>query len=409
MNVSDSTTRRFILQAPNRTAFQALSQVEADGVAQVRTRLPIINGVAVQVDESKVADLRARAERDGFRLIEDRKVHLPPNETPGTPVEGEALVSLDSWRAATHTIAADKMWDQNARGKGVTVAVIDTGVAPHKDLRGRIVGFHDVINQKSDPYDDHGHGTHCSGIVAGDGAASHGYLKGVAPEANIVGIKVLGGDGSGEISGVVEGIQWAVENREKYHIKVINMSLGADIESSWKDDPVCQAVEAAAAAGILTAVAAGNSGPAPSSVGTPGNSPSAVCVAALDDRGTPWRWDDRIALFSSRGPTSVDGLQKPDVTAPGVAIMSLRANSGGYVPMSGTSMASPMVAGAAAVLMERHPEATPADIRNALMSSAHHMWGYGANTQGKGVINIEAADRALQPATSALELFPMMP
>jgi serine protease AprX len=392
MNVS---THRYILQAPDAAGFKSLGLVTRVG-AHIRRELPIINGVAVEVDRAHEDELRKMAARGDFRMIEDRKVTVLPGEIAGP--DADLLGNLDRWRAMTHTVGADKMWDQGVTGKGVTVAVIDTGVAPHKDLRGRIKAFHDVINGRIEAYDDHGHGTHVSGIVAGDGAASHGFLKGVAPEADIVGVKVLGGDGSGEISGVVEGIQWAVENRQRYDIKVLNMSLGADVESSWKDDPVCQAVEAAAAAGIVPVIAAGNSGPAGATVGTPGNAPDAISVAAVDDRGTPWNWDDRIALFSSRGPTPIDHLDKPDVAAPGVAIMSLKANSNGYVPMSGTSMASPVVAGAAALLVAAHPGATPAEIREALMDTAHHLWGYGAHTQGKGCIDVAAASQELTTA-----------
>lgn len=393
----NTTTHHYILQAPSTEAFKSISAVEASGAATIRARLPIINGVAIETDEVHLGAVQALAERQGLRLIEDRRIGLLPDEQVGQPVSGlgPAFRGLDSWRAATHTVAADKMWDKGVTGQGIGVAVIDTGVAPHKDLRGRIVAFHDVVNGRPDPYDDHGHGTHVSGLVAGDGAASAGFIKGMAPSANIIGVKVLDGGGSGEFSDVIKGIQWAVDNKERYNIKVLNMSLGAYIETSYKDDPVVQAVEAAARAGITPVVAAGNSGPGASTVGTPGNAPNAVSVAAVDDRGTPWRWDDRIALFSSRGPTAIDNEQKPDLAAPGVAVMSLKANSNGYVPMSGTSMASPIVAGAAALLSQAHPDATPAEIRDALMSTAHTLWGYNANTQGKGCIDVEAADKAL--------------
>lgn len=394
MNVS---THRYILQAADGAAFKSLNLVEEAGAAKIRTRLPLINGVAIETDEAHEGALRDLVERQGLRLIEDRPVSLLPGEVPGETVVGGrgTFDGLEKWRAATHTIAADKMWDQGVTGKGVTVAVIDTGVAPHKDLAGRIIGFHDVINGRTQPYDDQGHGTHVSGLVAGNGAASKGYLKGSAPEANIVGVKVLDAGGSGEFSGVIEGIQWAVQNKDRFNIKVLNMSLGAYIESSYKDDPVVQAVEAAAAAGIVPVIAAGNSGPTASTVGTPGNAPNCVSVAALDDRGTPWRFDDRIALFSSRGPTAIDNENKPDLAAPGVAVMSLKANTDSYVPMSGTSMASPVVAGAAALLMQAHPDATPADVRAALMDTAHSLWGYGQTTQGKGCIDVAAASEQL--------------
>lgn len=397
MNVS---THRYILQAANGAAFRSLNLVEEAGAAKIRTRLPLINSVAIETDEAHEDALRELAAHQGLRLIEDRPVSLLRGEVPGEMVTGArgAFRGLEKWRAATHTIAADKMWDQGITGKGVTVAVIDTGVAPHKDLTGRIIGFHDIIHYRTEPYDDQGHGTHVSGLVAGNGAASKGFLKGSAPEANIVGVKVLDENGAGEYSTVIGGIQWAVQNKERFNIKVLNLSLGSDIVWSYKEDPVVQAVEAAAKAGIVPVIAAGNSGPRPSTVGTPGNAPSCISVAALDDRGTPWRFDDRIALFSSRGPTAIDKEMKPDVAAPGVAVMSLKANSDSYVPMSGTSMASPVVAGATALLLQAHPQATPAEVRAALMDTAHPLWGSSPASQGKGCIDVAAANEQLAKA-----------
>lgn len=395
MQAITPATRRFIVEAPDRVQYESLDAVEASGVGQIHAKLPIINGVAVDVEAAREADLRAMAARMGLRVFEDRKVHIPDGEVVGTEIAlpKQAFHMVD---AARHTVGADAMWDKGVTGKGVAVAVIDTGVAPHKDLGNRIIAFQDFVNHRADAYDDHGHGTHVSGTIACDGRASRGYLKGVAPDADIVGIKVLDGAGSGEFSDVIAGIQWAVQNKEKYHIKVFNLSLGGAIEETYKDDPVVQAIEAAESAGILPVIAAGNSGPIAQTIGTPANAPHALSVAALDDRGTPWRWDDRMALFSSRGPTPIDGLAKPDVAAPGVAIVAPRANTNGYTSMSGTSMATPMTAGSAALLLSAHPEKTPAQVKAALMDSAHHLWGWGPNTQGRGAIDVPAALEQLE-------------
>ncbi|MBM3465056.1 MAG: S8 family peptidase [Armatimonadetes bacterium] len=380
--------KHLILEAPSKAEFFA-DTFTATG-ADIRRRLPIINGAAVEVDPGQEADLRKQAAAMGYRVYEDRKVTVPEGEEPGPEVDlNGGTWALD---AGTRTMGARELWDKNITGKGVAVAVIDTGVAPHKDLAGRIVAFKDfTAANRADAYDDHGHGTHVSGTVAGDGKASKGWLKGMAPEANIVGVKVLDGGGSGEFSDVIAGIQWAVDNRQTYNIRVINLSLGAAIEESYKDDPVVHAIDAAAAAGVLPVVAAGNSGPFPETIGTPANAPDALTVAALDDRGTPWTWDDRMALFSSRGNTAIDGLKKPDVAAPGVAIMAARANSEGYTQMSGTSMAAPMVAGAAALLFQAHPEATPAQVKDAFMGSADSLWGYSEKAQGKGSVRVPDA------------------
>lgn len=391
--VPASAPRRFIVQAPSEAALQSIDAVESAG-ARIDAQLPLIKGVAVEVDAAKEADLRALAQKMSLKLFEDRPVALPEPDPVGPEVDVPGYTwTLD---AGTRAIGARELWAEGFTGKGVTVAVIDTGLAPHRDFGSRVIGFHDVIEGKTDPYDDHGHGTHVSGTVGGDGAASRGWIKGVAPEASLVGVKVLDGGGSGTFSGVIEGIQWAVQNKERYNIKVINLSLGASVEEAAKDDPVVQAIEAAEAAGILPVIAAGNSGPFPSTIGTPGNAPAALTVAALDDRGTPWTWDDRMALFSSRGPTPIDGFQKPDVAAPGVAIMATKANSKGYTQMSGTSMASPMVAGAAALLFQAHPDATPAEVKAALMDTAHSLWGFSEKAQGKGRIDLPAAHDRLR-------------
>lgn len=376
---------RFIVQGSP----EAMRRLETEGLAAAARDLALIGGSEVSVAPEKAADFLKRAAELGLKATADGQVEIPEQ---GELARAEPVDPTDpKWNLelGPRRMGVQELWDKGLKGQGVTVAVIDTGVGPHPDLQGRIVGFQDFVNGRPDPYDDQGHGSHVSGTVGGDGAASFGKLKGVAPEASIVGVKVLDAGGSGTFADVIAGIQWCVENKDRYGIKVLNLSLGAYVEETWKDDPVVQAVQAAERAGILPVIAAGNSGPFSGTVGTPGNAPAALTLGALDDRGTPWHWDDGIPFFSSRGPTPVDNLAKPDVVAPGAGITA--AVGDGYKRMSGTSMASPMAAGVAALLMQAHPEATPAQVKQALMETADPIRGFSKKGQGEGAIDAPAA------------------
>src|SRR5699024_6799417 len=223
---------------------------------------------------------------------------------------------------ATPSIHADQLQDNGLTGKDKTIAIIDTGIHPHEDLNGRITGFKDFVGNKTEAYDDNGHGTHCAGDADGDGTLSDGKYKGPAPEANLVGVKVLNKMGAGSLSTVIEGIEWCIENRTEYGINILSLSLGSDARESAKDDPVVKAVNAAWDQGLVVCVAAGNSGPEEQTIGSHGTSPKVITVGAADDNDTTDRSDDTVASFSSRGPT-IDGLTKPDLLTPGVDIVSL--------------------------------------------------------------------------------------
>lgn len=174
--------------------------------------------------------------------------------------------------------------EEGLTGKGVTIAVVDTGVHPHEDLTqptNRIVAFKDFVNEKKTPYDDQGHGTHCVGDAAGNGTASQGLYTGPAMEANVVGVKVLDAEGGGQLSTVMKGIEWCIKNREKYSIRVISLSLGAIATESYRDDPLCQVVEKAWHRGIVVCAAAGNEGPAAGTISTPGHDPIILTVGTL--------------------------------------------------------------------------------------------------------------------------------
>ncbi len=277
-------------------------------------------------------------------------------------------------------------------GKGVGIAILDTGVYPHQDLvkpTNRIVAFKDFINNRTQPYDDDGHGTHVSGIAAGNGFSNERY-KGIAPEANIIGVKVLDEEGSGTTSDILAGIQWVIDNKNRYNIKVMNMSLGSPADKSYQSDPLAKAAAAAVQSGLTVVVSAGNSGPNPRTITTPGVTPSVITVGAVDDNRTSTYSDDFVANFSSRGPTPSNSM-KPDVVAPGVNITSL-SNTGptAYVSHSGTSMASPMVAGVAALMYEQDENLSPASVKNKIMSTSVAI-GEPRAAEGSGIININKA------------------
>ncbi len=239
------------------------------------------------------------------------------------------------------------------------------------------------------------HDTHVAGIIAGNGFSSKGKYMGIAPDANIVGIKILKDDGSGNISDVIAGIQWTIDNKSKYNVKVITLSLGTKPRSKCKDDPLCQAVDAAVTAGITVAVAAGNSGPDPSTITSPAVSPNVITVGACDDRKASHPKDINIADFSSVGPTH-DGLEKPDILAPGVGINSLANKSLEYNKLSGTSMATPIIAGCIALLYEKDPQMTPSRIKEIIMANATDL-GLGPNKQGAGLLNIRKIIDTIKP------------
>ncbi|MFB9328206.1 S8 family peptidase [Paenibacillus aurantiacus] len=322
--------------------------------------------------------------------------------------KGVENVYLDRKRTATLYVASPSIGATQARkqrglsGKGVNIAIVDTGVYPHPDLirpYNRIVAFKDFVNGRKRPYDDNGHGTHLAGDAAGNGWASKGKYVGAAPESGIVGVKVLNANGDGYDSTIIEGIAWCIANRKRYGIRIISLSLGGLAIGTCQDDLLCQAVERAVRAGITVVVAAGNNGPGRGTIESPGNSPSAITVGAVDDRRTIVQADDRISWFSSRGPAK-GGLRKPDLVAPGESITSLRAPGSvldrelahqrvgkQYFYLTGTSISTPLVAGAAALLLQRYPKLSPGQVKASLKRRAFRL-GYSRGAIGSGEVNV---------------------
>ncbi|MCX5265908.1 S8 family peptidase [Streptomyces sp. NBC_00199] len=358
----------------------------ADADATVSRELPSVAGAAITVPKAAADDMwQALTEEQGVaRVWLDGRFKAPADEDG--PKAGEA-------GGGVAQIGAPAAWAAGYNGKGVKVAVLDTGVdTTHPDLASAVKASKNFTGTNSTD-DMAGHGTHVAATLAGSGERSGGRYKGAAPGAGILNAKVLDDSGEGSDSSVIAGLEWAAGQGAK----VANLSLGqADTPG---EDPVEAAVNALSkSTGMLTVAAAGNEGPDAGTVDSPGAAESALTVGAVDG-------EDRLADFSSTGPTA-DSALKPDLTAPGVAIVSARAAHGhmgdpaadGYVSMSGTSMATPHVAGAAAILAQRHPDWTGARIKQALTASTTPTTGATGYQQGTGRLDVS---RALEGAVAS--------
>ncbi|MFE6165806.1 S8 family serine peptidase [Streptomyces sp. NPDC056486] len=362
----------------------ARSDVRAAGDTTVRRTLKSLNADAITTPKQDAGDLWSA-------LVADKG---------GATASGVSRVWLDGVRKASldksvRQIGADKAWAAGFDGKGVKVAVLDTGVdATHDDLKDQVVGAKNFTSA-ADATDHYGHGTHVASITAGTGAKSGGKFKGVAPGAKLLNGKVLDDTGSGDDSGIIAGMDWAAEQGAD----IVNLSLGGG-DTPGVDPLEAQVNKLSADKGILFAIAAGNAG-APGSVGSPGSADAALTVGAVDD-------NDKLAEFSSQGPRVGDGAIKPDVTAPGVDITAAAAPGSvidqevgqkpeGYLTISGTSMATPHVAGAAALLKQQHPDWKYAELKGALTASTKG-GKYTPFEQGSGRI---AVDKAIKQSVVA--------
>lgn len=350
--------------------------------------LKLIRGIAAEVS---ISGLPA--------LVEDARVSRVTYDRP-------VRAFMD---VAAPTVHAPALWQQGLTGDGVTVAVIDTGIYPHPDFtkpENRITAFCDLVAHRSEPYDDNGHGTHVAGAIAGNGLKSGGTYRGIAPGARLVGVKALDSYGGGSLSTVIQAIDWCVDNKERLGIRVINISLGAPAQESYRTDPLALAAQAAWKRGIVVCAAAGNDGPESRTIATPGTHPDIITVGASDSRGSVDSWDDTVAPFSSRGPT-IDNIDKPDLVAPGVSITSTAAKKSvlsllqgrkrsEYITLSGTSMATPIVSGIVALMLQADPTLDPDAVKSRLVATADSL-GFAPNSQGSGLVNAQRAVEPLQP------------
>src|SRR5580700_11244732 len=410
-------------QMPNSSSLKAM---QLQGAA-IRYQHHSIHAVTMRVPASMLA-----------QLAND------PNVAYVTPDRQQSMTSNPATEEFATAVEADVAAAQYGfDGTGIGVAVIDSGIAAHPDLNNasgtsRVVYSQSFVAGDTTTSDKFGHGTHVAGLIGGTGANSgtgNGYLAkyaGVAPNVNIISLRVLDSNGSGTDSQVIAAIQQAIALQSTYNIRVINMSLGRPVYESYTLDPVCQAVESAWQAGIVVVVAAGNRGRDRSmgthgfaTIGAPGNDPAVITVGAARTMGTATRVDDAIASYSSKGPTLVDHLVKPDLVVPGNRLVSLRAagstldrnysqfeaaplvGTAKYFRLSGTSMATPLVSGAVALMLQQNPSLTPDQVKARLMKTAWKGFNqytqssdeYGNNyanqydifTYGAGYLDIDAA------------------
>ena len=388
---------RVIVQADDVT----LSTLRGRGLGLLRRR--IAGGVALEVTDEQLDDLMRNP---GIAHISgDLPVHADMAIT--NQITGANAV----WQGTSGLLS----YTPGYTGTGITVAVVDSGIAPHTALSGRVVAHVNFVStEPGDTSDDYGHGTHVAGIIAGSTTAASkvtpAYAGGTAPGARLVDVRVLGSDGSGLTSDVIAGIDWVVANRTKYGIRVVNLSLGHPVTEPSATDPLCQAVARAVNAGLVVVVAAGNYGmtstgaPVLGGITSPGDSPFALTVGATDTHATLDRSDDTVAPYSSRGPAKYEVVVKPDVVAPGTRIVSLEAahsylsttypqwhiagsGTNAYFRLSGTSMSTPVVTGGVALLLNAYPSLTPAQIKIAMQMGARFMPSAGLQGGGAGEVD----------------------
>ncbi|MCX5316530.1 S8 family serine peptidase [Streptomyces sp. NBC_00154] len=363
-----------------------------EGASRTLT-LSSIQGAAISAKHTRAADFWSSLTGAGRAFTGARSAGSAPAALAG----GVAKVWLDGKVKATLSdttaqIGAPEVWAGGDTGQSVDVAVLDTGIdAAHPDFAGRIVATESFVPGQ-DVTDRQGHGTHVASTVAGTGAASGGKEKGVAPGAGLHIGKVLDNDGSGQDSWILAGMEWAARDQ---HAKVVSMSLGGGPTDGT--DPLSQAVNRLSEeTGTLFVIAAGNSGPEAYSVSAPGAADAALTVGAVNG---PGKGVDQLASFSSRGPRVGDNAIKPDLTAPGVNVLAARSQyaaegEGAYQTMSGTSMATPHVAGAAALLAAKHPDWTGQQLKDALVSTTASTQRFSPFEAGSGRLDIAAAVKA---------------
>ena len=388
-------SRVIIRTLPGVSAAAAIASV----AARHGRHLPALNAQVALVSNAALSSLASRA--DVVSVTLDRRVQ-------GT---------LQRTSAAIGSIWVRE--ELGLDGSGVGVAIIDSGIADwHDDLASdRVVHFADFITHLPQPHDDYGHGTHVAGIIAGSGYDSGGARRGVAPGAHLVVLKVLDAAGDGFISNVIAAIDYAVENRARFNIRVLNLSVAAGVYESYMTDAFTLAAKRAVDAGIVVVTSAGNLGRSENGqvqrggITAPGNAPWVLTVGATNHHRTANRADDTLAPFSSRGPTHIDRAIKPDVVAPGVGIESLAvagstiynlyptARLSGtldtatlpYLSMTGTSMAAPVVSGAIALMLQANPDLTPNLVKGILQYTAERRPRIELTAQGAGFLNARGA------------------
>lgn len=340
-------------------------------IGEIKYKLPMIDSYVVEVDKDMVSSIKELEEIYTYEL--DTHITAQMNRV------GKIIDSKYAYK-------------NNIYGTGIGVAILDTGISMHKDFtygRNRIVAFKDYVNNKKNPYDDNGHGSHIAGIIGGNGYSSRGKYMGIAPDCDLIMIKVLDNKGDGKISDVLAGLQWIIDNKDKYNIRVLNISVGTAVKERFEENTLLvQGVNAVWDSGIVVVVAAGNNGPKPMSISTPGISRKVITVGSSDDDIMVYVSGNKTKDYSGRGPT-VSCIKKPDIVAPGSNIISCsNGKYRAYTVKSGTSMATPIVSGAMALLLSSKPDLTTKDVKLRVRERAIDI-GKEREVQGWGLLNIK--------------------
>jgi serine protease AprX len=380
----------------NAPVSAAKAQADARTHGRIIGKLPIIDGLALEVT---AAQARALATNPDVHSVSLNSTVTPQSLPVGVHLPnmpGSAGVAADQLQSTyPQTLGVQPLWKFGVTGTGVGVAVIDTGIDGSLSDFASADGNHSRVivsavdnTHATTANDSYGHGTDVAGIIAGNGNnrsdALHGQYVGMAPNANLISIKVADEAGATSVLDVIYGLQFAVDHRAQYNIRVINLSLDAATAQSYKTDPLDAAVESAWMRGIVVVAAAGNRGSASDAVQySPANDPYVITVGGADENGTADPSDDAAASWSSQGTTQ-DDVQKPDVYAPGAHIVSVLApgsafantncnclvGGGQYIQTSGTSMAAPVISGLVADLLQVHPRWTPAQVKGDLTGAS---------------------------------------
>jgi serine protease AprX len=411
------------------------------------SRVIISAADATQLPEVAAAIERGGGTRGRALPIIDAYVADMPNPSLAGLANNPAIshIALDRFAGSTMertgaTIGATAVREAfGYDGTGIGIAVIDSGItAWHDDLTGggsrqRVDAFVDFVNGGTSAYDDYGHGTHVAGIIAGNGMDSNGARSGIAPNAHLIVLKVIDASGRGYISDVIDALHYVLTYKSRLNIRVVNMSVAAGVYESSDDDPLTRAAQKVVRAGVVVVAAGGNIGRDQQgrivygAVTAPGNAPWVLTVGASSHMGTIDRSDDRMAEFSSRGPTPFDLDAKPDLVAPGVGIDSLSDPLSTfyttqaqyllegtvpttylpYLSQSGTSMSAPVVSGTVALMLQANPSLTPNAVKAILQYTAQVYPGHDPLTEGAGFLNAKGAvDLALDMAAGTQTFSP---
>jgi serine protease AprX len=375
---------KVIVQANPGRADAAAGAAKAAGVP-VGERIPLIEGFSATVDPAGLQALSASG--DVRAITADRIGHFTSvDESTDAGLNGETgdTATTPNGSPFTEITHANKAWARGITGQGIGVAVLDTGISEMNDLKGRIVQGPDLSGEMR-TIDTFGHGTVMAGIIAGDGTDAGGLgsgRAGIAPKAHVVAVKVAGQNGAVDVSTVLQGLHWISAYRSQFNIKVLNLSYGTRSTQSPASDPLNYAVQRLWKQGITVVVAAGNDGPNASTILKPGDDPLVITVGAYDDLGDTKARNDVVPQWASRGPTA-QGLTKPDIVAPGRTLIATRSygstveagNPGSlvapsYIKGSGSSQATAVTSGLAALILQAHPRWTPDQVKRALVSTA---------------------------------------